>query len=237
MVGKSAFALLRDALAAGLKQRVTRRRKRQLVDDHQLQRVTGHIKAFPKRSRGHQHTTRAALRITQTATFAKAFHQTALGALALHQHFHTPLALRLQLLANAAHGVQGGGEHQRSATQNGQGLQHQSGHLSGMSRVTRARQVGRYIQGRLLGIVKRAVHLHDLGRTQATRLGEPAQARLVPQSGRGENPSPLTHATRRPCHGFATRVSRVCGHQGLQRIVIDIRTQGSARVSISGRRK
>ena len=176
------------------------------------------------------------MRIAQTAAFAKAFHQTALGALALHQHFHTALALRLQLLANAAHGVQGGGQHQRSATQNGQRLQHQSGHLAGVSRVTRARQVGRHVQGRLLGIVKRAVDLHDLGRAQATRLGEPAQTRLVAQSGGGENPGPLAHATRRSCHGFAPGVSRISRHQGLKRIGINTRTQGGARIGITGRR-
>jgi len=48
VVSKSALALLRDALAARLKQRVTGGRERELVDDHQLQRITGHIEAFPK---------------------------------------------------------------------------------------------------------------------------------------------------------------------------------------------
>ena len=60
-----------QALRPRLDQRVVRRRKRQLVDHHQLQRIARHIEAFPERSRRHQHAARPAL----ASAFAEAVHQ------------------------------------------------------------------------------------------------------------------------------------------------------------------
>ena len=51
-----------EPLDAGLDQRVVGRRKRQLVDQHALQRVAGHVDALPERLRAHQHRSAAGAR-------------------------------------------------------------------------------------------------------------------------------------------------------------------------------
>ena len=55
MVHEAVHALALHHLDAGGQHRVVRRRERQLVDDHQRERVAAHVDAFPETLAAHQH--------------------------------------------------------------------------------------------------------------------------------------------------------------------------------------
>ena len=208
IVGKGAAALAFDAAAARLDQRIARRRKRQLVDDDQLQRVAGHVDAFPERGRGDQH----APALTARVAGAKAVHQHALGQSPLHQHLDARAdrkALR-QRVANAAQRTQRGRQHHGAPAQARCGIAGQTRHVAAVRRVGRARDVGGHVQRGLARVVERAADAQHLGVLQAARLREPRQARVVAQRGRDEHPGarrPL--AFRRRQQARANRIGDV----------------------------
>ena len=73
---EGALALLLEGSAARGDQRVARHRERQLVEDHQAQRVTRHVHALPEAQRGEQH---------RVVGLTEALEQRPLGRLALHE--------------------------------------------------------------------------------------------------------------------------------------------------------
>ena len=96
-------------LDARLDQRVVRRRKRQLVDQHALQRVAGHVDAFPEALRADQHDARRRQKPLQQRT---------LGRRALHQHLDRRSALAKdcrQRLGHLLQRAQRGGQHEGAA--------------------------------------------------------------------------------------------------------------------------
>ena len=166
-------------LAAGAEDRVVGRRKGQLVDDDQRELVAGDVHAFPEAGRPHQH---GGLRLT------KARHQFMPGGFALHQHIDVVTGLGAQLLGNGAHGAQCRAQHEGAAAVAADQRPGLAGHPLGKVRRRGAAQSARDPQGRLLGIVEGAGHLHLPGFGHAHLAGEVCQAVVHGQGGRDEDP-------------------------------------------------
>ena len=125
---------------------------------------------------------------------AKTGHQQTFGALPLHQHLQTQAAVQVgvQVVANAAHGRQCGGQHQSAPANAPSRVQHQPSHIERVLTLSGRAHVFGHVKRRLLRVVERALHTQGTGRAQPAGAGEPAQAGVITQCGRGEHPGPST---------------------------------------------
>ena len=212
IVGKRVAAQLLQLARTCLDQRIVRRRKRQLVDHHQLQRIPRNVHPLPEGTGRHQH---AAASVHRTG--AKALHQRMLGALPLHQHIHglqQPKA-RPQLAPDLLQRAQRGGQHQGAPSQGCGAVPGQPGHGIAVLRDTGQRKAFRHIQRRLVGVIEWTVHPQHLGAVQPTGLGEPAQVIPQAQGGRGEDPGRVgRHSVW--CRRCDRRRNRRCGRRPLR---------------------
>ena len=215
--GVAAFAL--EALDARLDERIVRRRERQLVDDHALQRLAGHVDAFPEALRADQHRARRV---------EEALHQLALRALALDQHLDArrrprrsstrscaPTACSERSVVVSTKVRPPSARAQRAASARDR---------VGMAGVARLRERARHVDARVRRGSRTGCRARSDARVvEAGRLGEPAQPVVVAQRRRGEDPglrraSPSARAAPRGCRAATRPGAPGAASRSIQRI-------------------
>ena len=181
-----------ESLDPGLDQRIVGRWKRQLVDQHALQRIAGNVDALPEALRTDQHATRGCVRNGCSSARLGCVPCTSTSMCRSPQ---LRAALRKRL-GDQRQRAQRGRQHEGAAAECGRAARRQR-------RRRRRRGPARWVwetasartAARMRGVVERAAQAQLDGIFEAGRRGEPAQVVVVAQRGRREDPGLARRAT------------------------------------------